>query len=101
MDESVTDRCQCDRAKEYEKQKVQKQKAKARIEEVFGTAAGERALDTTIVNHLVSFADIIAEKKMQAVMIDMGNGVKAKLSRTVKGAIKVERTEVAKESFEE
>lgn len=101
VNESVTCRCQCDKAKEYAKQKEQIQKAKARIAEVFGPAAGEKALDEAIVANLVSFVDIIAEKKMQAVTVDMGRGLKARVSRMAKGSIKVERTETVKASFEE
>lgn len=101
VNESVTCRCQCDKAKEYAKQKEQIQKAKARIAEVFGTAAGEKALDEAIVANMTSFVDMIAEKKMQAVTVDMGRGLKAKVSRMAKGSIKVERTETVKASFEE
>lgn len=101
VNESVTCRCQCDKAKEYAKQKEQIQKAKARIAEAFGPAAGEKALDEAIVANLVSFVDIIAEKKMQAVTVDMGRGLKARVSRMAKGSIKVERTETVKASFEE
>ena len=77
------------------------EKAKARIAETFGPAAGEKALDESIVENLVSFVDIIAQKKMQSVTVDMGRGLKARVSRMAKGSIKVERTETVKASFEE
>lgn len=101
VNESVTCRCQCEKAKEYTKQKEQVQKAKARITEVFGPAAGGQALDKDIVASLYSFVDMIAEKKMQAVTLDIGRGLKARVSRMAKGSIKVERTETVKASFEE
>lgn len=101
VDKSVTKKCQCEAAKKYADRREQTRKAKERIEEVFGPAAGKKAIDTAIVGQLVSFVDIIAERKMQAVIVDVGRGLKAKVSCTAKGAIKVERTEVAKESFEE
>lgn len=102
INELVTCRCGCDKAKEYAKQKEQIQKAKARIAETFGPAAGEeKALDEAIVNNLISFVDIIAEKKMQSVTVDIGRGLKARVSRMAKGSIKVERTETVKASYEE
>lgn len=97
----ITCHCGCEKAKEYAKQKEQIQKAKARIAETFGQAAGEKALDESIVENLVSFVDIIAQKKMQSVTVDMGRGFKARVSRMAKGSIKVERTETVKASFEE
>lgn len=99
VNELITCHCGCEKAKEYAKQKEQIQKA--RIAETFGPAAGEKALDESIVENLVSFVDIIAQKKMQSVTVDMGRGLKARVSRVAKGSIKVERTETAKTSFEE
>ena len=101
INELITYHCGCEKAKEYAKQKEQIQKAKARISETFGPAAGEKALDENIVENLVSFVDIIAEKKTQSVTVDMGRGLKARVSRTAKDSIKVERTETVKASFEE
>lgn len=101
VNELITCHCGCEKAKEYAKQKEQIQKAKARIAETFGPAAGEKALDESIVENLVSFVDIIAQKKMQSVTVDMGRGLKARVSRMAKGSIKVERTETVKASFEE
>lgn len=68
---------------------------------MFGPAAGGQALDKDIVASLYSFVDMIAEKKMQAVTLDIGRGLKARVSRMAKGSIKVERTETVKASFEE
>lgn len=101
VEELATCRCGCEKSQEYAKQKEQIQKAKARIAETFGSGAGEKALPEAIVSNLVSFVDIIAEKKMQAVTVDLGRGLKARVSRMAKGSIKVERTETLKASFEE
>lgn len=101
INDLVTCHCGCDKANEYAKQKEQVQKAKARILETFGSEAGQKALDYRIVENLLSFVDIIAEKKMQSVTVDMGRGLKARVSRMAKGSIKVERTETVKASFEE
>lgn len=101
VDELVTCCCQCDKAEEYAKQKEQVQNAKDRVVELFGRAAGKKALNEAVVENLISFVDIIAEKKMQSVTVDMGRGLKARVSRMAKGSIKVERTETVKASFEE
>lgn len=68
---------------------------------MFGAGAREKQIDTTITQNLISFVDIIADKKMQSVTVDIGHGLKAKVSRMAKGSIKVERTETVKASFEE
>ena len=101
IDEAVTCKCQCERAVDYAKQIEQIQKAKNRITELFGAGAREKQIDTTITQNLISFVDIIADKKMQSVTVDIGHGLKAKVSRMAKGSIKVERTETVKASFEE
>ncbi len=40
-------------------------------------------------------------KAMKGITIDVGQGIKARVSRMAKGSIKVERTEMVKASFEE
>ena len=59
------------------------------------------ALDREIVQCLHLFVDMIAERKVLSVSLDIGGGVKAGLARTAKGSIKVERTETIRAKFEE
>ncbi len=101
VNEAVTCCCQCSDAREYARQKEQIEKAKRRVREVFGTGAGEKALDIEIVESLYLFVDMLAARKLQAVTMDLGGGLKAAVARTAKGNIKVERTEIVKAKFEE
>lgn len=49
---------------------------------------------------LKTTADMIVEDQISAATIDIGEGLKAKLSITTKGTIKVERTKTEKSAQE-
>ncbi len=100
VNEAVTCRCQCEEAKKYAESKERVQKAKSRIEELFSSTA-EKPIDQGVVNIMSRAVDAIEEKAMKGITIDVGQGIKARVSRMAKGSIKVERTEMVKASFEE
>jgi len=45
--------------------------------------------------------DAIEEKAMKGITIDVGQGIKARVSKMAKESIKVERSEVQKKTYEE
>lgn len=100
MDEAVTCKCECDAAKKYAESKERVQKAKGRIKELFGSAA-ERPIDQDVVAIMLLVVDAIEEKQMKGITIDVGQGIKAKVSKMAKESIKVERSETSKKIYEE
>lgn len=76
------------------------QKAKNRITELFGSNA-ERPIDQDVVTIMLDVVDAIEARHMKGVTIDVGQGVRAKVSKMAKESIKVERTETSKKTYEE
>lgn len=100
VDEAVTCKCECDAAKKYAESKERVQKAKSRITELFGNTA-ERPIDQDVVTVMLNVVDAIEAKHMKGITIDVGQGVKAKVSKMAKESIKVERSETSKKIYEE
>ena len=87
MDEAVTCKCECDAAKKYAESKERVQKAKSRITELFGSTA-ERPIDQDVVTVMLNVVDAIEAKHMKGITIDVGQGVKAKVSKMAKESIR-------------
>ena len=100
VNEEVTLLCQCDQAQAYVKAKERKNKAKQRIQEVFGEKA-EKPVSEDVLELLLATVDAIEAKHIKGVSIDIGHGVKAKVSKMAKESIKVERSENKKTTYEE
>lgn len=84
----------------YAKAKERKDKAKKRINELFGSSS-EKPIADDVVNLLVATVDAIEDKHMKGITVDIGHGVKAKVSKMAKESIKVERSENKKTTYEE
>lgn len=97
VNEAATCRCECDEAKKYAESKERVQKAKNRITELFGSNA-ERPIDQDVVTIMLDVVDAIEARHMKGVTIDVGQGVRAKVSKMAKESIKVERTETSKKN---
>lgn len=100
VDEAVTRKCECDEAKKYAESKERVLKAKNRITELFGSGA-ERPIDQNVVTVMLNVVDAIEARSMKGITIDVGQGVRAKVSKMAKESIKVERTETSKKTYEE
>lgn len=94
VNEAVTELCDCYGAKEYARKKGQKERACKAIEEQFGQQAEET--DEPIRKLLKDIVELLVEEKLDSASLDIGNGLKAKLSITSKGYIKVERQKTEK-----
>lgn len=94
VNEAVTESCDCYGAKEYARKKGQKERACKAIEEQFGQQAEET--DEPIRKLLKYIVELLVEEKLDSASLDIGNGLKAKLSITSKGYIKVERQKTEK-----
>lgn len=100
INEAVTCECECEQAQAYAKAKERKDKAKKRINELFGSSS-EKPIADDVVNLLVATVDAIEDKHMKDITVDIGHGVKAKVSKMAKESIKVERSENKKTTYEE
>ncbi len=100
VNEAVTCQCQCEEAKKYAESKERVQKAKNRIRELFSSEA-EKPIDQNVVSIMFLAVDAIEAKAMKGITVDVGQGVKARVSKVAKESIKVERSEVQKKTYEE
>lgn len=71
-----------------------------RVNELFGSGA-EKPVAEDVVNLLIATVDAIEDKHMKGITVDVGHGVKAKVSKMAKESIKVERSENKKTTYEE
>ena len=98
INEAVTCECECEQAQAYAKAKERKDKAKKRVNELFGSGA-EKPVAEDVVNLLIATVDEIEDKHMKGITVDVGHGVKAKVSKMAKESIKVERSENKKTTY--
>lgn len=97
--ELATETCNCHEATEYTRRKGQKERAHSKIESLFETCNG-KGLSTESAKVLHMAADLLSDGEAQSISLDAGNGLKAKISITSKGNIKVERTDSRKQAVE-
>ena len=100
INEQVTIQGQCENAQAYAKAIERKEKAKKRINELFGEGA-EKPVKGNVVEILLLTVDAIEDKAMKGITVDVGHGIKAKVSKMAKESIKVERSENKKTTYEE
>ena len=96
VDEAVTELCDCFEAKEYARKKGQKERACKAIEKQFGQQAGTEETAEQVRSLLKTIVEMIVEGNIDSGALDIGNGLKAKVSVTSKGFIKVERQKTEK-----
>lgn len=100
IDEVATELCGCNEAMLYAERKKRSERACTKIEELFGEGNKDVQVPAKTVNALRDFAFLISEKLAAAVSVDIGNGVKAKITKTPKGDIKVMRTKTDTKTYE-
>lgn len=99
VDEAVTEHCNCIEATIYTNKKKQKERAEKAVTRQFGENSGHQIEGETI-DILLLAIDGIIEDRITGITVDIGDGLKAKINVTAKGAIKVERTKTEKNSQE-
>lgn len=95
--------CDCDGAKRERKIQEQIQRANDKIYELFGencTKLGYNPVADESIQLMLEMAEQVAYWKMYSASLYIANGVKAKISRTAGGKIKIERSETKKQSLE-
>ena len=100
VNEEVTLNCQCEAAQNYKKAKERREKAKKRIQELFGERA-ENPVSEEVVAIMELVVDSIENKGMKSITIDLGHGIRGKVAKMAKESIKVERSEKKTQTYEE
>lgn len=100
IDEAVTCKCSCEEARKYAESKNRVEKAKKRIEELFGSKS-ESPVEYGVLSLILDSVDAIEAGTMKGITIEIGKGVKGKVFKMAKESIKVERSEVSKRTYEE
>lgn len=94
LNEIATEKCKCDEAQKYQREKRRKEKASHKINELF-KADCEELLE--MMNEAV---EKIMEGPLNKIVFNTETGVKATISVNSKGNIKIERAVTAKRSSE-
>lgn len=100
-DERATWECDCLEAEEERKKRDRRDRAVAAVKNKFGAAVPEEdQAPERVVDMMIAAIDAVMEKEAESVTISISKTVKAKISMTGKGAIKVEKTKMVKTSNE-
>lgn len=100
IDELATECCKCQEAEDYVHKKRRKERAIEAIIHQFGPYQQKGVIKEKTMELLAEIADQVVEDKIQSGTIEIGEGLKAKIRMTAKGAVKVERSKTEKESKE-
>ncbi len=99
----LDEKCNCDGAQREQKIQSQIQRATDTIYELFGpncTENGYVPIADESIKLMREIVEQVAYWKMYSASLHIANGVKAKISRTASGKIKIERSETKKQSLE-
>ena len=96
----ATECCECQEAENYAYKKRKKERAIEAIIHQFGPYQGTGIIREGTMELLAEIVDQVVEDKIQSGTIEIGEGLKAKISMTAKRAVKVERSKTEKESKE-
>lgn len=94
VDKEVTINCSCTSAKVARDRKKKQAKAQENVEELFANHSED------VREFLKAAVVLIGENMVDKISVDTGRKVKAQITKTSKGNIKVERTETRKMAVE-
>lgn len=100
---SLNEECNCDGAQRERKIQSQIRRATDTIYELFGpdcTENGYIPIADESIKLMREIVEQVAYWKMYSASLHIANGLKAKISRTASGKIKIERSETKKQSLE-
>lgn len=100
IDELATETCECVNARIYTHKKSQKERAHNKIDLLFGENNTTVIVPDAAVDLLHKTVYPICEGFIQSATVDMGNGIKGKISITTKGIVKVTRTKTNTSTYE-
>lgn len=94
LNQRATGKCDCKQARHMQQVEKAKTKAESNIENLFGQ------MEEDMINLLKAAVLPIMEDHITGITIDTGRKVKAKISKTSKGNMKVERIDTRKAALE-
>lgn len=100
IDELATETCECVNARIYTHKKSQKERAHNKIDLLFEENNTTVIVPDAAVDLLHKTVYPICEGFIQSATVDMGNGIKGKISITTKGIVKVTRTKTNTSTYE-
>lgn len=92
INELITEACECDDARTYTHKKGQNEKAHNRIEALFGKENKTIVVPDKAVELLHNAVCPVCDELLVSVAVDIGHGIKGRISITPKGIVKVART---------
>lgn len=98
IDRLAAEQCDCDGAAEYRGREKRKENAIIAIVEMCGEIEG--GVEQEVIDLMTGIVDRILGGEMTGATLDLGDGLKVKITITAKGAIKIERSETKKRSRE-
>lgn len=103
-DEAASESCFCIEARLYIRTKRQKERVHKQIDKLFGakneTDNNPIAVPDEVISLLHEVVSPVCENLIASITVDAGNGIKAKISKTQKGNIKVMRTKTDASTYE-
>lgn len=100
----ATKYCKCEKAEYEAKKELEIEKAKQRIQQLFGEEAEKMGFDSIAeedIHNLMNFVVfLIANKKIRGTTIEINGMTKAKISISSKGKINIERAQAIKYKLE-
>lgn len=101
-EEKATMSCGCDRAVEYQKEALRKEKALQNVKTLFGEDAPDgNRIGEGIVKILSAAVEVIYNGSLAKITLNIRGGIKATVSQNSKGEINVERMETKKQKLTE
>ena len=101
-EEEATMSCQCEAAKEYQKERQRKDKALENIQTLFGDGVmPEKRAGEGIINLLNAGTEEVYNGGLARITLNLRGGVKASISQNSKGEINVERIDTKKQKMTE
>lgn len=89
VDEYATQTCNCDDAKQYHRKIEQEDAVRAKIDEIFGKEESGVMMQTKTTEILHTATSQIISGELDSIVIVSGDQVKAKITMTSKGYIKI------------
>lgn len=100
-DERATWECDCEEAKSEREKRDRRDRAVAAVRSKFEPDASPmEAAPAAVVEILINAVDLILAEEAESVTVNISKSIKAKISMTSKGAVKVERTKTIKTAEE-
>ena len=101
LEECATLHCECDEAKVYQEAAQRREKAKQRVDELFGEGAGNYSQPEAVISTIKGVIDLVCDKRAKNMTITIRTGLKCRIMQMAKDKIKVVREVSDTNSFEQ